>query len=90
MVDFYDSYNRYKSYSTPELHEKIIRQFDREFWLPVACTPECSVLEIGCGTGLFLSYLKHKKVKNFIGIDSDNELKNHISDDVLAHFRTQH
>jgi 2-polyprenyl-3-methyl-5-hydroxy-6-metoxy-1,4-benzoquinol methylase len=87
MVDFYDNYNRYKSYGTPDLHEKIIHQFDREFWLPVACTPECTVLEIGCGTGLFLSYLKHKKVKNFIGIDSDNELKNHIPDDVLAHFR---
>ncbi len=87
MVDFYDSYSQYKSYRTPELQDKFIRQFDREFWQPTKCTPDFSVLEIGCGTGLFLSYLKHKEVKNFIGIDSDNELKNHLPANVASHFR---
>ncbi len=87
MVDFYDSYNQYKSYSTPDLQAKIIQQFDKEFWQPTNCTSEFSILEIGCGTGLFLSYLKHKNVKNFIGIDSDAELKNFIPADVLAHFK---
>ena len=87
MIDFYDSYNQYKTYSTPSLHAKIIRKFDREFWQPTNCTADFSVLEIGCGTGLFLSYLRHKGVQNFTGLDSDAELKNFIPAEVLAHFK---
>ena len=87
MVNFYDSYSQYKSYSTPELQDKIIRQFDREFWQPTKCKPSSSVLEIGCGTGLFLNYLKHKKLEIFLGIDIDAELANYIAPDIQDHFR---
>lgn len=87
MVNFYDSYSAYKEYSTPRLNDKIKRQFDREFWESTSCDPNASVLEIGCGTGLFLSYLAEKGVTNFFGIDADVALQEFIPSEVQKHFK---
>ena len=88
-VNFYDSYQAHKSYSTPELKDKHIRQFDRDFWRLTTCDTYNSVLEIGCGTGHFLGYLKHKKVTHFLGIDQDPALADFIPTAVKDHFKVQ-
>ena len=64
-LNFYGGYGDFKGYQTPDLREKHIAQFDREFWKISGCTSDMSVLEIGCGAGQFLRYLAHKEVQFF-------------------------
>jgi len=86
MTDFYDGYAGFKAYSTPVLKPKHTARFDRDFWRPTGCNPDMSVLEVGCGTGLFLAYLKEKGVGDFIGIDKDPELAARIPEQVAERF----
>ena len=53
--DFYKVYAAFKRYQTPVLKDKHVKWYDREFWVPARCGPGTSVLEIGSGTGEFLS-----------------------------------
>ena len=71
---FYGTYASHKGYATPQLGPKQIRRFDAEIWRPAACESGMSFLEIGCGTGLFLAYLKAKGVDQLSGIDHDPAL----------------
>ncbi len=87
MTDFYRQYDKFKSYSVPEIKEKNVEQFDREFWLPTACTLDHAVLEIGCGTGQFLLYLQRKGVRNFVGIDANEKLTAFIPEAVAGQFQ---
>lgn len=61
------------------LQAKHIRQFDDQFLAFAGAGAGMSVLEIGCGTGLFLQYLKHRGFGRVVGIDYDENLR-----DVLA------
>jgi len=85
-IDFYTTYNDFKSYATPVLKGKHMRQFDREFWHPTACSADMAVLEIGCGAGLFLSYLKEEGVTDLLGIDQNPELVRHLPVVVAGNF----
>jgi 2-polyprenyl-3-methyl-5-hydroxy-6-metoxy-1,4-benzoquinol methylase len=85
-IDFYVTYNRYKAYEAPALTAKTVRRFDRQYWIPAGCSPEMSVLEIGCGTGLFLAYLREKGVTDFLGIDLDKALAAHLPAEVKENF----
>ncbi len=71
--DFYQSYAAYKGYQTPVVKPKHVRWYDREFWVPAGCTADTSVLELGSGTGEFLSYLKQKGVSRFQGVEQDKD-----------------
>lgn len=85
--DFYASYGAFKEYATPGLRPKHVKRFDRLFWIPAACDPAMAVLEIGCGLGQFLLYLREKGVADFLGIDQDPQLEVHIPEQVRDHFR---
>ena len=85
-INFYTTYNDFKSYTTPVLKRKHVRQFDHEFWHPTACSTDMAVLEIGCGTGLFLYYLKEKGVTDLLGIDQNFELTRHLPSAVSDNF----
>jgi SAM-dependent methyltransferase len=69
--DFYNVYSAFKRYQTPVVKPKHVRWYDREFWIPADCTPDTAVLELGSGTGEFLSYLKRKGVTRFQGVEQD-------------------
>jgi cyclopropane fatty-acyl-phospholipid synthase-like methyltransferase len=69
--DFYQVYDEHRTYASPDLRKKHLRQYDDQIWSPAACLPEMAFLEIGCGTGIFLNYLKHKGVQRFAGVDLD-------------------
>ncbi len=88
-MDFYAQYGRFKEYETPHLGEKQIHRFDRDFWTPAACATTMAVLEIGCGTGLFLAYLKEKGVTDFLGIDRDKKLRGFIPAAAADHFHAE-
>lgn len=76
--EFEATYRHFKAYATPELTAKHVRRFDDEFWTPAGCSASMSVLEVGCGTGLFLAYLEAKGVGDFLGIDKDPALAGHL------------
>lgn len=86
IVSHYDSYAAFKNYATPDLGTKHIRRFDREVWLPGGFHADHAVLEIGCGTGLFLAYLAAKGVSRFHGIDQDPALGGVLPASARGHF----
>lgn len=55
----------------PRLKKKHLAQFDREFLHLSGAAPGMSVLEIGCGTGIFLRYLQARGFADVVGLDSD-------------------
>ncbi|NQV55346.1 MAG: class I SAM-dependent methyltransferase [Rhodospirillales bacterium] len=69
--DFYAHYNDVKGYQTPVIKKKQLRWYDTEYWRPTGASIDKSVLELGCGTGEFLSYLDAKGVKNYVGVERD-------------------
>ena len=83
---YYSVYRNFKTYKEPELKKKHIKYYDRHFWFPTETKPDMSVLEIGCGTGHFLRYLRSKGVAQITGIDRDPALENFIHPDVRTHF----
>lgn len=86
MSVFYQTYGAAKSYSTPNLNKKHVRRFDSEVWFPASMDSTMRCLEIGCGTGQFLSYLHHHGVRDFAGIDLDPTLADVVPDVVKDHF----
>jgi SAM-dependent methyltransferase len=64
----------------PQLKRKHLEQFDREFLHLSDATPAMSVLEIGCGTGIFLRYLKARGFTDVVGLDSDSGLAASLDD----------
>lgn len=87
ISDFYQSYATYKRYETPGLGRKQIDRLDAEVWRPAAFTPQCRVLELGCGTGAFLAYLHAKGVSDMVGVDHDPALAQVIPAAVRGNFR---
>ena len=85
MSTFYDSYAATKAYTTPDLNAKHIKRFTDEVWTPADVRPTMRCLEIGCGTGHFLSFLDHMGVGDFQGIDLDPAL----ADVIPAHVKNR-
>lgn len=66
---FYQAYDRRAQGA--QLKSKHLRQFDRDFVAAAGFTPSMSVLEMGCGNGLFLRYLDAVGARDFVGVDGD-------------------
>lgn len=73
-------YKTVRDASEKTLRPKEIRQFDREFLDFSNADPSMSVLEIGCGAGLLLKYLKHKGFTDVTGVDYDENLSAILSE----------
>ena len=67
--DFYGAYDR--SGQGCDLKSKHIRQFNRDFLEASGFSLSMTVLELGCGNGLFLRYLDHIGANGFVGVDGD-------------------
>ena len=87
MTDFYASYAAFKDYATPVLKPKHIRRYDRDVGGPLGLAPGQAVLEVGCGTGLFLAYLKARGIDDILGIDQDPKLADAIPEAVRDTFQ---
>lgn len=85
LVDFIEHYGLTKGYHTPTLQTKHVRRFD-VLLDRAGCRATSSILEIGCGTGLFLQYLEAKGCEHFAGIDLDGNLESHIHESVRDRF----
>ena len=78
MSNFYETYKDFKGYETPSLKPKRMRDFDREIWDKAKCQTGMRFLEVGCGTGQVLAYLKSKGAADVTGIDQDPALVDYI------------
>jgi SAM-dependent methyltransferase len=65
-----DAYRVARNYR-PLIKKKHLAQFDREFLHASAANPAMAVLEIGCGTGIFLRYLKARGFADVVAFDTD-------------------
>ena len=85
--DFYSTYPQHREYVVPKICKKHLREFDKSFWKPCEFRPGMSVLEIGCGTGLFLEFLRQKGITNFVGIDKDPLILDYMPHDLKDKIR---
>ena len=76
--DFYKTYPEHREYVSPQIRKKHRRDFGKNIWEPCGFKPGISVLEIGCGTGLFLAYIEGSGIVDFVGIDSDPKVLDYM------------
>ncbi len=73
-------YKSHRERSATSFKKKHRFQYDREFAELTGASPTMSVLEIGCGTGLFLRYLEACEYREIVGIDMDENLSDALGD----------
>ncbi|MDP6428572.1 MAG: methyltransferase domain-containing protein [Rhodospirillales bacterium] len=73
-------YQSHRDRSATEFKNKHLRQYDREFARLTGASPSMSVLEIGCGSGLFLRYLEARGYREIVGVDMDKQLTEALGD----------
>lgn len=73
-------YKSHRDRSVAGYKKKHRRQFDHEFRDLTGADPSMSILEIGCGTGIFLRYLEDCGYPEIVGIDADENLRETLSD----------
>lgn len=71
----------------PALKAKHLKQFDREFLRASGAEPHMAVLEIGCGTGIFLRYLGKRDFTRVTAVESDAGLAPVLDDITGAQIR---
>ena len=79
---FYQAYDRKGQGSA--LKAKHIRQFRKDFVEASGYQPGMSVLELGCGNGLFLRFLTHLGVGDFMAVDGDPRIMEEIPPDLAS------
>lgn len=84
-----EAYKGFRDRSPLTLSAKHVRQFDREFLAFTEAEPEMSVLDVGCGAGLFLQYLKHRGFRNAVGIDYDENITDALDRAEIAGFTVE-
>jgi len=62
------------------LEKKHIHQYDMEFQAFTKADASMSVLEVGCGTGIFSRYLRHKGFTDVVCLDMDKRLAPVLAD----------
>jgi 2-polyprenyl-3-methyl-5-hydroxy-6-metoxy-1,4-benzoquinol methylase len=73
---YFDSIYAGSNTFTPEEYENSARDFDYHFGSVMPVEKDAPILEIGCGAGHFLYYLKKRGYLNFLGIDiSESQVK---------------
>lgn len=82
--DFYQVYDRHRTYVKAEVRKKHRRDFTANIWTPAGFRPGMRVLELGCGVGLFLAYLRSMGVNDVTGVEMDPKVKEFMPADLAA------
>lgn len=67
---------------TKEEFEKYARDYDRVYSKLLPLNKEAKILDVGCGAGFFLHYLKQKGYTNYYGIDISLECAEFVKNNV--------
>lgn len=86
--DFYGVYDRHRTYVKAEVRKKHRREFTANLWQPADFQAGMRVLELGCGVGLFLAFLRSMGVEDAIGVEMDAKAKDYMPADLAAKVRT--
>jgi cyclopropane fatty-acyl-phospholipid synthase-like methyltransferase len=86
--DFYQVYDRHRTYVRAEMRKKHIRDFTSNIWHPAAFASHMRVLELGCGVGLFLAYLREMGVRDAVGVEMDPKAKEFMPAEVASMVHT--
>ncbi len=79
---FYQAYDRKRQGTV--LKNKHIRQFRKDFIEASSYRSGMSVLELGCGNGLFLRFLAKQGVSDFMGVDGDPRILDELPQEMAA------
>lgn len=79
-MDRSEIYKALRDRSSVMLKKKHMRQYDREFQSISCADSSMSVLEIGCGTGIFLRYLERRGYRRIVAVDTDENLSGALGD----------
>lgn len=82
--DFYKVYDRHRTYVRAELRKKHIQTFTENIWHPAGFTAGMRVLELGCGVGLFLAYMRAMGIADVTGVEMDAKVKEYMPADLAA------
>lgn len=82
--DFYSVYDRQRTYVRATVRSKHVREFGRNIWEPAGFRPGHRVLELGCGTGLFLAYCAGQGVTDFVGVEMDAKARDYMPPEIAA------
>ena len=86
--DFYAVYDTHRTYVRAEVRKKHLAEFGRNLWTPGEFQKTHRVLEVGCGTGLFLAFLAAKGVTDFTGIEMDPKAKDFMPAPIASRVQT--
>lgn len=86
--DFYQVYDSHRTYVRAEARKKHLREFTRNLWRPAGFRSHHRVLELGCGTGLFLAYLERMGVADFQGVEMDPKARNYMPSTIAGRVQT--
>jgi cyclopropane fatty-acyl-phospholipid synthase-like methyltransferase len=87
--DFYDVYDRHRTYVRAEVRKKHIAEFDRNLWNPREFRTKHRVLELGCGVGLFLAFLQSKGIFDFHGVEMDQKAREYMPASISDHVTSE-
>lgn len=79
-MDRQERYQALRDRASVSLKKKHFRQYDFEFEHLSGADSSMSVLEIGCGTGIFLRYLEAKGYRRIVAVDMDAGLAPVLAD----------
>jgi len=71
-----------------EVRKKHLAEFGRNLWEPGGFQKSHRVLEIGCGTGLFLAFLAAKGVTDFTAIEMDPKEREFMPEPIASRVQT--
>lgn len=83
--DFYALYDEHRTYVRAEVRKKHMAEFTRNIWIPAQFETSHRVLELGCGVGLFLAYLKSRGVMDFSGVEMDAKVREYMPTAISEH-----
>lgn len=83
------AYKDIRDRSAVNLGAKHLRQFDLEFLTFTGAEPTMSVLDIGCGAGVFLQYLHHRGFRDVVAVDYDENMRDALANIEQAGFAVE-